>query len=110
MRARIDQQISNNVGELVHVATDRKLIVAAFLVMEQIYRGEIGSRELSDDISKAEQVLDPAVDLEPAPSAEAIRAWLREFIVSHIKAKQLVIRGHRRWSDARDDWRTDSVA
>ncbi|MEL6893848.1 MAG: hypothetical protein AAFP84_19810, partial [Actinomycetota bacterium] len=88
---------------------DKNLIVAAFLVMEHTYRGEIGHRELGDDISKAEQVLDPDVELDPAPSAEAIRAWLRGFVADQVASEQLVIRGHRQWTTARDEWSTDAT-
>lgn len=105
-RSRIDRRIDRNIGELAHDTTDKNLIVAAFMVMEKTFKGEIGYRELTDDISQAEKVLDPKVSLAGAPSAEKVRAWLRSFVTDQIKAKQLVIDRHQRWSDARDEWRT----
>lgn len=102
---------SRNIGILVESAKDARLVATAYTVLQHNYTKsgvkQVGYRELTKDISDAADVLDPAVTLNPAPNPEELRAWLRELIVDGIESKQLLLRGHHSWVEARDLWAQD---
>lgn len=110
-RTGVDRRIVENLEKLMNSATDERLVVTAYFVLEKNYSnngvGEVGYRELTVDISDAADVFDPAITVTPSPNPNAMRAWLREFTIGGIQSKQLVIGGHSVWTDASAEWADD---